>query len=504
MTAPELPAPEEVTVPSADAILDALDASDEQAATRTTDTADGERFARVVGPVARYAVDLRRWLLWDGVALVPDTEESLGALALTRAVTRHIREVEALAAPDENPDGGGGPSPRERLLRHATATEDVPRRRRILQAAACVKALQVREDDLDVVGTDLVCRNGTVNLDTGELRPSRPADLNTRSCAVAYDPAARSDLLDEFLATFLPDELDQRFVFAVLGQALRAGNETRTFPLVVGGTTSGKSQLFAALHRLLGSYACAVGSSVFRGNLDDRPRPDLVHATYTRLAVASEASKGWALHGDQVKRLTGGDPLPYRNLYGQVVNVLPRFTPVLVTNEVPRITGADRALRRRIIVVRFDVSLPPDREDPEFKKRFVASDEVARALLARLVRGARDAVAGELKKIPTRYVLATMDAHGELDHVDEFLAWLRDEGVLAEAGDDTPGRELAKASALHEHYVAWITKHGDKIDKQDALNLRALGEALRQRGWTTRMAAGTRWVGQRLVVPVGT
>lgn len=502
MTAPTGPADEaEPRVPVAPTRAvgaDEVIARQELDLVGTTDQADGRRYRDLNRAVARYVEDGRRWLLFDGVRLVPDTDEHLGALALTATVTRWIREVEAPEASDE--PGPDGTSPRRRLLQHAVATENLAARRRILASALTWPDLRVREDDLDRVATDLVVTNGVVDLDTGRLRAGSVDDLNSRSCAVDYDPDATSPLLDQFLETFLPEELDQRFVFAVLGQALRAGNQTRVFPIIIGGTTSGKSQLLAAVHEVLGSYCCAVGSSVFRGNLDDRPRPDLVRAAYCRLAYATEASKSWALHADQIKRLTGGDSLPYRNLYGQVVNVVPRFTPLLVTNELPRITNADPALRRRVLVIHFDQSLEPGKEDPEVKRRFISDPACRRALLARLVAGARDSLT-ELRNVPPRYVLATLQARAELDHVDDFLLWLTDEGVLVDAEDGLPVSACAKASTLHEWYGVWLARHGDKIDKADALNMRAFGEALRGRGWESRLSAGTRWLGRRLAVP---
>jgi len=496
---PEIPdAPDDPDAVSAHDII----ARNELDLVGTTDAADGRRYRDLNRGHARYVEDLQRWVLFNGTHMELDTKENLGALALTAAVTRWIREVEAPDAPDE-PSPDGGDSPRRRLLKHAVATEALPARRRMLASATAWPDMRVREDQLDRVGSDLVVRNGVVDLNTGDLRAGRTTDLNVRSCAVDYEPGITSKLLDQFFETFLPDPLDQRFVFAVLGQALRAGNETRTFPIIMGGTTSGKSQLIAAVHAVLGSYCCTVGSSIFRGNLDDKPRPDLVKAMYTRLAYASEASKSWALHADQIKRLTGGDSLPYRDLYGNMENVTPRFTPLLVTNTLPRITNADPALRRRILVINFDHSIAAADEDTEIKKRFIADVNCRRALLARLVAGARDSLA-ELKNIPTRYVLATLAAQSELDHVDEFLTWLRDEGTLVDVDWDTPLSHCVKHSQLHEWYVLWIVKHGDKIDRQDALNMRGLGEALRLRGWSSKLSAGTRWLGRRLVSPLST
>jgi putative DNA primase/helicase len=361
-----------------------------------------------------------------------------------------------------------------------------------------------RVEELDVDLDSIATMNGCVNLNTGELTTNEPSHMATSCIRVAYDPDATSPELDRYLETFIPDKTDQDVVFAILGTALRGGNTCRMLPIFLGHTTSGKSQLLAALTRLLGGYATAINVSVFRGNLDDKPRPDLVKAMFTRLAYATEASKSWELHADQVKRLTGGDSIPYRNLYSQGVEATPRFTPLIVTNDMPRVKGADAAFKRRMIVVRFDRTIATQDEDPLIKERFVRDKRCLQAILARMVAGARSPLFRHGIKwdnIPQRFASDTMECFDELDHIGEFLDWMKDHGHLVEVDSPSvvPRVHCAKASNLHAWYMMWIKRHGDKIDKADALNMRDFGTQLRSRGWTSAMAAGTRWVGWKLV-----
>lgn len=464
-----------------------------------TDTGNGRRFVRMYGDIVRYVKDLDRWYVWNGRYWQPDTPKALTAYSLTKGVIRDIR-AEAMRLDGDANDPN---TPRGRLMRWAIQTEGVGHRRRILEEAMSKTEIQTEEPQFDSVDTDLVVLNGIVDLKTGNIRKATPADLNSRSCTVAYRAEAAepgySDELENYLETFLPDPLDQRFVFAVLGRALIAGNKTRTFPIILGGTTSGKSQLIAAVHKVIGTYACAIGASVFRGNLDDKPRPDLVKAMYTRLAYATEASKSWSLHGDQIKRLTGGDAFPYRNLYDGTVNAYPRFTPLIVSNEMPRIPGADTALKRRILVMKFDRTLEVGKEDPKVKQRFLNDMRCLEAILARLVAGARDPITEDVANIPERYALATMNAFGELDHVEEFLQWMKDMDALLPAPEGTPVSQMAKASELYDWYSLWVKRYGDKIDKQDMLGLKSFGQKLRDDlGWESKTSAGVRWVGWTL------
>lgn len=460
-----------------------------------TDTTNGLLFARMFHETVRYAVDVQRWFTWNGHFWEQDSPQHLKVFALTQAVIRFRRERALLSSEED----------REALLKAIASLESVRKRHAMLDVARTDPRVQVEELAFDDAEADLVFTNGTINLDTGELRTSQPSDMNSRACAVDYDADARSDELDRFLSTFIPDKDAQDFIFRLLGATLRRGNSLRILPIFWGGTTSGKSQLFGALHNALGSYICTIGPSVFRGNLDDKPRPDLVRAMLTRLAYATEGSKDWALHADQIKRLAGKDVLPYRDLYNGTLNVEPRFTPYIVANEFPRITGKDKATENRIIAVHFDRSLAPGEEDPTIRERFVSDPQVHRALLARIVKGAKTGIKRDMSDAPKIYLEATLNARAGMGHVDEFIEWAREEDYLLPAVEGLAMSACAKAKDLHDLYTYWLKKYADKTDKLDGIGITRFGKVLREeKGWKTAVSAGVRWTEWRLsdTVPI--
>ena len=490
MTAPQVP-----PRPDVDEIIgfNRLDAIN------ITDTGNAKRFVALFSEVVRYSPENDLWYVWCGTHWEPDVTGKV--FALTAGVIREMR-LEALTLPDE-PGEAGGPSPRQRLLAHALRTEGEGARRRILSVAPEDPAVVVRVEDLDRRDLHVACPNGTVDLDTGELVESDPRDMATALVQVPYKVDATSDELNRYLDTFVPDPEDQAVLWAILGTALRGGNPCRMLPILIGATTSGKTQLTAALHRLLGGYATTVNVSVFRGNLDDKPRPDLVKAMFTRIATATEASKVWELHADQVKRLTGGDPVPYRDLYSGSVQAVPRFTPLIVTNEMPRVKGADDAFKRRMIVFRFEHSLPSQVEDPNIRERFIRDERCLQAILAKLVEGARSPIFRHGVKwdlLPPKFAGFQMESFDELDNIGEFLRWMVEVGHLRVVNAaEVPFSHCAKAADLHAWYTHWVKKHGDRTDRDAMLNLRDFGTQLRARGWESRMAMGTRWLGWQLV-----
>jgi putative DNA primase/helicase len=448
----------------------------------------GQYMVDRLGEMIRYIPSIEKrgmWYVWNGNHWIHDDHRAFGLIR----VVLQLKVDELLERSTETADRG-------EIAEEINRWETISRAQAILRAASTDLRIRITEEDLDAQSSQLVCTNGTVDLDTGLLRRSQPKDLNSRCTAVDYVPEARSDLLDQYLTTFLPDPEDQRFVFAVLGYALRGGNSRRMFPIIWGDTTSGKSQLFAALQRLMGTYICAIGPSVFRGNLDDKPRPDLVMAMYTRVAYAMEASKSWALHADQIKRLTGEDTLPYRNLFAGTVNVTPRFTPLLVTNVMPRITNIDGPTRRRTIVIHFDKSLPVGQEDPTIRKRFVEDPATLRALLAKLVAGARDPI---IETPPSRFVLATMDAANEMDHINEFLSWAKNEGFIQQVNPAGAAYKMLRTRELYNLHKHWLMAYGDRNDKDGLMSERVFNDAMiTGYGWEKKMSSGTRWLGWSL------
>jgi P4 family phage/plasmid primase-like protien len=458
-----------------------------------TDAANGRVFIEMHGDYVRYSLDTERWHVWNGKRWAEDTRESHRGMVLAQATAQRRRDT-VLAYPREDP------TEQNRILQTATQLQNVAKMRSMLTIAASDPRIQVLVGDFDQRLGLLNAQNGAVDLYTGELVESLAPDMHSCICEVNYiRDAAKpgySKVFEEFLSTFLPDEDDQRFIFAMLGHSLFRGNARRILPIIWGETTSGKSQFMSGVHKVLGSYVCTINASVFRGALDDKPRPDLVAAMYKRIVWASEASKNWSLHADQVKRLTGGEPIPYRNLYQGMVQETPRFTPFIVTNAIPHIIGLDTATKRRVLVIHFDRSLPKALEDPNKREVFLNDAKCLEALLARMVYGARDDI---IDVLPAKYVLATMSAHGEMDSIDEFLTWATGEEKLLKVDPDSPRQHMIKADEMHKLYQYWLKNYADVMLRKDQLSLRQLGQSLRDRGWISANSGGTRWIGWKLM-----
>lgn len=471
-----------------------------------TDSGNGLRFARVNQGLVYHDAENDQWYAWDA---------KIGVIApvkpkrLRKYVDRTINDIYAQI--EEDPllgDSDLGNAYRQ----HALATSSTGRTASMLDKAVGVDSLVADVEDFDAAYADVVAQNGTVNLLTGELRRSRPEDMNTRWCRVDYDPAVRDSAeLDLYLETFLPDEEDQRFVFALLGNALFRGNAARIMPIIFGETTCGKTQLTSLVQNVLGTYACTGEASIFRANVDDKPRPDLMHVIYRRAAFITEMSKKINLHADQVKRLTGNEVISFRTLHEGKIETQPRFTPILVTNELPTIKEADNAVRRRIYVVHFNRTLASP--DPEVGRRFAACQRTRQAVFTRLVEGARDTWLSDPARIPERYVMATMDARAGIGSstLETFFEWAVELNRLERvdvAGMEARGERVVKShfatlASVHEWYTAWVRRFGSVDEKREQWGVNEFSAELKKAGYAVEKSGAWRVIGVKLLETAG-
>lgn len=348
-------------------------------------------------------------------------------------------------------------------------------------------------------------------------REIMPQDMITYSLGVEYKKELLSPvavegeiedehmpaLLRDYFETFIPDQKKRGLIFKALGSALLGGNPGRLLLILKGKSTTGKTQLVEALRAAFGTYAAVGNPSIFRGNLDDKPRPDVISVLKRRVIFLAEASKNWELHGDRVKAITGGDGIKVRGMRSDdFLEVVPHFTPVFYANEMPRVNGADQALKRRMLVMDFNLS--PKVEDPTIKQAFLASLEVREYLLAMLVRGCLLAMNEGLEDVKDEFAAFTLSAFDETTHLGEFMEWLRDGNQLEILDEEQTAAYGAKSKfvtvkAMHERYRYWIEVHGNKQDKNDGLNYKEFNAQLRENyGWETVPSGGLRWSGRVL------
>jgi putative DNA primase/helicase len=174
------------------------------------------------------------------------------------------------------------------------------------------------------------------------------------------------------------------------------------------------------------------------------------------------------------KQLTGGDKIAARHLYGEWFEFDPTFKLFLSVNHKPVIKGSDHGIWRRIRLIPFNVTFPPDQRDPNLSTKLEAElPGILRWAVEGCILWQKEGLAP-----PHAVKAATEDYRSQMDTIGEFI----DECCVVDPGAKTLFGELFNA------YGLWLSQNG-----VDFANQKELAEGLEERGFTCVRSKGKRY-----------
>lgn len=431
---------------------------------------------------ARYVEERGRWLFWTGSRW--ELDKTLRHMTEVREFLREMaQDLERWA---ERRASTMQADARDKLLRWARAEarglRQASTRAHVESTARSNPGLAASVDQfdagLDVVGTPC----GVVDLRTGEQRGARQEDYITRHVSAAPSNAEPSRWL-----AFLHDAMDGNaemvaFLQRLAGYALTGHTTEHKLPFVFGPGGNGKSVFANVLHEVMADYSARAPAEAFLSSNGQRHPTDLAGLEGARLVIGSELPAGRAWNESVIKDLTGGDPITARYMRQDYFTYVPQFTLLIVGNHQPSIGAVDDAMRRRLVLIPFTATIPPDKRDPELPAKL--REEYA-AILAWMIDGACDWYRQGLNT--PQSVQAASDEYLEAEDV---LGQFIDENLYRDPAHD--GGPLS--SEIYERYREWIEAQGGR-----PMTNRALTQALREKGMSiTRDRDGRRLHGYRL------
>lgn len=302
------------------------------------------------------------------------------------------------------------------------------------------------------------------------LEPHAQADRIAKLCPLVYDPAARCDRWDGFLARFQPDGTQARFLQVASGAGMLGGAKTQALIFLYGEGQNGKSVYMETLAQAFGDYAGRLKPESIAG-LDsargDQATPDFARLQGKRIVAIAELPRGAPLKEGLVKTMTGGEPMPVRHLNHGFFDLLPEFIPFMSGNQLPEIGGLDKGIWRRMKFVHWpvQVSEAERRDMPEVVAGFLAEGS---GLLNWLVQGALMFLEEGLRDPPA--VTALTEQHRQdLDPVGAFIR----ECVRPMTGNDIQAR------LLHHSFKRFCAGNAIRPWSEKAFSL-----AMKQKGFT--------------------
>lgn len=339
----------------------------------------------------------------------------------------------------------------------------------------------IESSQLDANPMLLATPGGVVDLETGVLRQGSPDDYLTRCTRVA--PGGHCPTWLRFLDDVTAGDVDLvAFLQRAAGYCLTGRTDEHALMFLWGTGANGKSTFLRVLLHVLGDYAVTAPAETFLESHGDRHPTELAMLAGPRLVIAQEIDDGrqWAL--SRIKTLTGGDPITARYMRGDFWTFTPSFKLVLAANHRPGLRNVDEAMRRRLRLVPFAVTIPPERRDPRLYDALV--DE-AEGILGWMIAGC---LAWQRQGLdPPAAVTAATDDY--LADEDSFATWLAERTVRG------PG-EVGSA-ALYADYSAWSETRGERPASH-----RRFSRTLEDHGITReRTRTGRRFLGIRLIDP---
>ncbi len=334
-----------------------------------TDLGNAERLVARHGNDLRFCQTLGGWLCWDGKRWRLDVTGEADRRA--KATARAIADEEA-----RNLEG----KERDYRLDHGRRSESDQRIRAMLSRARVELSITVEAAAFDADDGALNCENGTLDLRTGILRPHRREALCSKLAPTAYNPAARCEAWERFLAEATGGDLELgSFLQRAAGYSLSGDTREDSILLLHGPGGSGKSTILEALRATLGDYASVIPfEALVAREAGHGPREAIVSLVGARLAIASEVEPGRRFRAGLLKALSGGDTLFAHKKYAHGFQFKARCKLWLACNVPPDLDADDNAAWRRVRAIPF--LRVPAKPDLRLRQRLQEADARAAVL----------------------------------------------------------------------------------------------------------------------------
>jgi len=411
-----------------------------------------------------------QWFIWDGHYWRQDFIGDV-YVAIDAVVNKYSEEAERQAwarinaAKKQNMDAGKRAELLEKeLLKRVRDLQALYRQHNVLTISAKgIGSLGISGDEWDKHPYLLGCKNGVVDLKTGEFRDGRPEDYIKTVIPTEWkginEPAP---MWEKFHLEIFESKVELvAYIQRLLGYTITGSTKDHIIAVFWGRHgRNGKGTLFETLKFVLGPLIEPIASEMLTGDPRKRssagPSPDIMSLRGRRLVWASEADEKSQFDVGKIKWLTGADTLTGRQLYGKnQVTFQPTHKIILLTNHKPQLSSSDQAMWERLHLVPFTLSYIDDpkkdyqrQRDPDLPEKL---KNEASGILAWLVRGCL-----EWQRIGLNPPKIVVDATAQYQKDEDIIGLF-----LSDCTDEVLG-ERVRARPLYKVYKKWCEDFGYK------------------------------------------
>ena len=240
-----------------------------------------------------------------------------------------------------------------------------------LSQASTIAAIErlARADRRHAATTDIWDRDpwllntpvGIVDLRTGATAAHDPALAMTK--IAQGSPQGDCPVWKEFLATVTGGDAElQSYLQRVTGYCLTGVTTEHALFFLYGTGANGKSAFANTLTAIMGDYATVAAMDMFMATHGERHPTDMAGLRGARMVTSIETEQGSRWAESKLKALTGGDKITARFMRQDFFEFVPQFKLLVVGNHKPAIRNVDEAMRRRLHMVPFTITIPPAKQ----------------------------------------------------------------------------------------------------------------------------------------------
>ncbi len=400
---------------------------------------DGELFKKLYRDDFVFNKSMDCWMAWAGHHWTLDKMDF--ALASVEGVAKAYQdEAKKLSVKitdlEAKGDEAGHLKGQRKLLNQRVSALRSSRRRKncIVFSHTSKNPIAIEGVEVDQKPWLLPCRNGVINLRTGELEPGRQKDYLLKASPVDWPEAGIESINEDWEEALSEIYSDNNqlvdFFRRICGYAMVGEVHQSIMVVMTGRGRNGKSMIVETISKVLGQLSGAIRSEMLldqtRVASSSGPTPDIMALRGLRMAFGSETDDGCRISPSRVKWLTGNDTITGRNPHDKYpVEFKPSHTLFLLTNHKPHAPADDFAFWERMVLFPFELSFV-DR-DPENENERRADHQLGKKLekdlpsiLAWMVRGCLEWQRDGLKR-PTVVKNAVADYQRDEDSVGDFI-----------------------------------------------------------------------------------
>ncbi len=412
----------------------------------------GYAFADFYKPIARFNRERGIWYVYDGAVWRPD-ENALAVAELAKKLADRLYTF-ALQIKDEDT--------RNRYIKRVQKLQLRKNRRTMIEDA---KSVYPVSHGLFDHNTDLFnCKNGTLNLTTGEFKPHDPADFLTMMSGITYDSKATCPRWEQFISEVMCNDADLAlYLQKALGYALTGDTSLECLFILYGATSrNGKGTTMETFLQIVGDYGKTSNpemlSTKFGNTNASGPSEEIARLAGIRFVNISEPEKKITFNAALVKRMTGNDTLNARFLHENSFDFKPNFKIFINTNYKPSVSDMTLFYSCRLKLIPFKRHFEEHEQDKGLKAFFAEENNLS-AIFNWCYEGYKLFRKQGLDD-PTAVTQATKEYEAESDRIGQFVdAWL-EEGEAYEE----------RTSAVYRLYGQWCDKYGYRKENSSNFN----------------------------------